>query len=91
MPDEPCPPVIPPAKWWETSGVRSGLISVVCGILMILGYTVDVKMQNKVEVISLVLLPAIGAIGTGIHEIYKRYQNNRCKRDIIPLTKGGLL
>lgn len=91
MPDQTCPEVIPAAKWWESSAIKSGLISIVCGIAMILGYAVDAEFKNKLEVIALVVLPGVGAIGTGLHEIYKRFQNNRCKRDIVPLNKGGLV
>jgi len=68
-----------PIKWWESKSMRSGIISIVCGLILIAGYEVDDKTRTTIESVILVGLPAIGAIVTGIHQAMARVKN-RCDK-----------
>ena len=75
-------PEITPAKWWESTAIRSGIVSIICGILLLCGFAVDADMKNKIETTVIVVIPAIGAIYTGYVQIKQRLENDRCKREI---------
>lgn len=81
MPEIPCPEITS-AKWWESTAIQSGIVSIVCGILLLCGFAVDADMKVKIETTIIIVLPAIGAIYTGYVQIKQRIENNRCKRDI---------
>jgi hypothetical protein len=81
MPVTECPEATS-AKWWESTAIRSGIVSITCGILLLCGYAVDADMKVKIETTIIIVLPAIGAIWTGYVQIKQRIENNRCKREI---------
>jgi uncharacterized membrane protein len=70
------PETCPAIPWYQSSAIRSGIVSILSSLLLVFNIT-EVDDATKQTIVAVIC--AIGAAYSGIHEIYKRIANRqRC-------------